>query len=161
MITGLEPIAIKWAIGHVSHALAAKEAMVVQHPLYTATNMAVNHGIASAVTSILTNPAVPAATTLSYVHVPVVSGAVLSHGAAGTAAASSTPVAAWHTVAKLAEPVGAGVAAYLIHKSELYQRAKDALSELLNEVKDVEDLDDLKDLVSGLAILARIRNQSA
>lgn len=163
MITGLEPLAIKWAWVHVSNALAAHETMLAQHPLSVAANMAVNHGIKSGVTYALTHSAIPTAATTAFpvVHAPVVTGAVLSHGTAGTAAASPSPAVAWHKVASLAEPVGEATALYLARKTQLYRQVKDALSELFNEVKDVEDLKDLKGLVSELDILDRIREQAA
>ena len=99
--------------------------------------MAIHHSVTSAVTSALSNPAVSTAAAVPHVHVPVATAAVLSHGATGATGAvagSSTPIATWHTVAKLAEAVGIPVAAYLIRKSEPYQEAKDALSDLLAEV---------------------------
>ena len=160
MITGLEPIAIKWAIGHVSHALAAKEAMGVQHPLYTATNMAVNHGIASAATSIRQ----PCRPRRHHAFLRSCSGGKWggpeprSGWNCGSVVHAGSRLAHRGQAGRTGGRGGGGVPDSQVRAVPAGEGRR---SELLNEVKDVEDLDDLKDLVSGLAILARIRNQSA
>jgi hypothetical protein len=128
MITGLEPIAIKWAAGHIAHALAAKGLFVAHHPVSAATNMAGHH----AVTSLIGN--LPQATNPLYV--PVLNHAVLSNGTAGTTgvtASSATPARILHDLAKVALPVVTYAAWQQVRKSGSYRDAKDALSGFLDE----------------------------
>lgn len=135
---GLEfVVGAKLLAAHSAHVLAAKEALAAQHPLYTATHMAIDHTVTSAISS-------PAVSTAAIVpHVPVLApgatAAVLSHGttgATGAAAASSAPVSVLHAARELAMPVVAGVALGQVRKTELYREAKAALSELLDIVKE-------------------------
>lgn len=164
MITGLEPFVIKWTVAHAAPAIHAKVALWTGHPLsaaaHTTANMAIHKGVTYGVTSVLTNPAVPAVSAIPHVHIPVAT-AVLGQGATGPAAAAPTPAAVWHAVAKAAEMAGIPVGSYLFRKTELYQQAKEVLSDLFEEVKGVKDLSELKDLLSERAILARIRDQIA
>ena len=114
-ITGLEPLAIKWAIGH-AHVLAVKYGLV-HNPALTAakTGARMANVIPGAV-----NPAyVPVLThataaTLSQGTVP----AVLSQGTAGAAAAPTASASAVHDAVKLVIPVVAWAAWQLLRKPE-------------------------------------------
>jgi hypothetical protein len=132
---GLEfVIGAKLLAAHGAHVLAAKGALAAQHPLSTATHMAINHTITSAIN----NPAVFTATTVP--HVPVLTpgpvAAVLSHGTTGTAAASPAPVNVLHIARELATPVVTGVVLGQVRKTELYREAKATVSELLGMVRE-------------------------
>src|SRR5689334_9949288 len=132
---GLEfVIGAKLLAAHGAHVLAAKGALAAQHPLSTATHMAINHTITSAIN----NPAVFTATTVP--HVPVLTpgpvAAVLSHGTTGTAAASPAPVNVLHIARELATPVVTGVVLGQVRKTELYREAKTTVSELLGMVRE-------------------------
>ncbi len=114
-------VAAHAAAAHSAHALAAKEALVVHHPLSTATHMAFNHGIKYA----MTHPEVATATTIP--HVPL-----LNPVATGAAAASSAPTNLLHAAGMLAIPAKAAVtrrAVQAVRESELCQKAQHALSE--------------------------------
>jgi hypothetical protein len=135
---GLEfVVGAKLLAAHGAHVLATKGALAAQHPLSTATHMAINHTITSAIN----NPAVYTATTVP--HVPVLTpgpvAAVLSHGttgAAGTATASPVTVKVLHIARELAMPVVTGVVLGQVRKTELYRGAKATLSELLGMVRE-------------------------
>ena len=91
--------------------------------------MAVHRGVAS----LISNATVPAAANavpaaINVVHIPILSQAVLSRGAAGTGTAAT----ALHDAVKFALPVAAGVAWQRFRKSERYRDMKDDLSVLLD-----------------------------
>jgi hypothetical protein len=130
-------VGAKLLAAHGAHVLAAKEALAMQHPLSTATHMAINHTITSAIN----DPAVFTATEVP--HVPVLTpgpiAAVLSHGttgAGGTAASSAARVNVLHVARELAMPVATGVVLRQICKTELYREAVATLSELLEMARE-------------------------
>jgi hypothetical protein len=99
ILGGLEfVIGVKLLAAHSAHALVAKEALVVHHPLSTATHLAFNQGIKYA----MTHPEVATATMIP--HVPL-----LNPGATGAAVASSAPTNLLHAASVLAIPAKAAV----------------------------------------------------
>ena len=128
MITGLEPIAIHWAVVH-GHALAVKWGLV-HNPAMTAAQTGakvakvVPVGVSPAYLPVLSHGATAA---LSQATVP----AVLSQGTAGAAGAAAAPTAsasAVHDAIKLVVPLAAWAAWQLLRKSELSGENKGALS---------------------------------
>jgi hypothetical protein len=128
-ITGLEPLAIKWAIGH-AHVLAVKYGLV-HNPALTAAQAGAK--VAKVVPAAASPAYFPVlnqgatAAVLSHGTVP----AVLSHGTAGAvgaAAAPTAPASALQDAAKLIVPVVAWAAWQLLRKSEPSGQGKGALS---------------------------------
>jgi hypothetical protein len=80
----------------------------------------------------------------------------------GAVAAPTAALVNWHTVGHTAARFGEALvfppAADRLRESAAWLKAKEALSELFDEVKDVKDLKDLKDLLPELEILASIRH---
>ena len=136
-VIGAKLVGAKLLAAHGVHALAAKGAVAAQHPVSTATHMAIHHGITYAIN----NPAVSAATAAHSVPAltPGATAAVLSHGttgAAGAAAAPPAPVNVLHVARELAIPVATGVAWRQVRKTEQYREAKAALSGLFETAKE-------------------------
>ena len=125
-ITGLEPLAIKWAIGH-AHVLAVKYGLVHNPALTAAQTGAKVAKVVPAAASPAYFPVLnqgATAAVLSQGTVP----AVLSHGTAGAAAAPTAPASALQDAAKLIVPVVAWAAWQLLRKSEPSGQGKGALS---------------------------------
>jgi hypothetical protein len=130
MITGIEPIAIHWAVVH-GHALAVKWGLVHNSPAFTA--MQAGAHVANVVPGAVSPAYVPVlnhgatAAVLSQATVP----SVLSQGTAGAAGAAAAPTAsasAVHDAVKLVVPVVAWAAWQLLRKSEPSGDGKGVLS---------------------------------
>jgi hypothetical protein len=105
-------VGAKIAAAHAAHALAAKEAFAVHHPLTATVDTAIHYGI----DAFMSEPAIPITTKFAV-------SAAMHQGAPLT----------WHTAAKIATPVVTGVAWQEFRESELYQQTKETVRELFNE----------------------------
>jgi hypothetical protein len=157
---GLEFVAAKYVgakllAAHGAHAIAAKAAFAAHHPL----SAPAPHAAHQSLNLIMKNPHIPAALKVAVAQ----SLQQQLPGATGAVAASVGTGSALRSVAKLAELAAMPVAAPLVRKTDAYLQLTDALTALIDEVKNGKDL---RKLLSGRfedwegAILASIRREN-